>query len=515
MKLSIPRLAIAALLCAAASNPSLAAIEYANITGGRVQGEVHDGLASFKGVPFAAPPLGALRWRVPQPVVAWSGVRKADTFAPPCIQSWSDTTSPNLPSEDCLYLNVWTAATTTKERRPVMVWIHGGGLSNGMSWQNLSYGTKLAPEGVVLVTIAYRLGALGFLAHPELSRESGKGSGNYGLFDTVAALKWVHANIAQFGGDPSRVTIFGGSSGAHIVSLLAGAPVAKGLFQRAIAQGGVGFYPRFRRYPRPLTDAEHLGEDFFKSLGVSDLKSARSLPADTILKAPAPEPSGFDLTIDGELIVGSNEDLFQGARFNDTPILIGFTTDEVGADPPKYVAEWMESVIGGSGCKEAQSAVAKAYPRTNDAATSMLRYLYRDFYVGWPTWEWARLQTIKGHNRAYVYIFDVHGPEQPFGAWHATEYPFVFGNFPKPPTPQNAAVSALMRQYWINFAAHGDPNGPGLPIWKAFDEESQMAMIFGESSHSQALPNITGLKALDALLRCEKPQGASANISSP
>jgi para-nitrobenzyl esterase len=499
-------LAIIVLLCAGAANPSQAAIEYAQITGGRVQGEVKDGLASFKGLPFAAPPVDALRWRVPQPVIAWRGVRKADTFARACIQPWADNPDPNLPSEDCLYLNVWTAAATAKERRPVMVWIHGGGLTNGMSWQNLSYGTKLAPEGAVLVTIAYRLGALGFLAHPELTRESGKGSGNYGFFDVVAALKWVQANIAQFGGDPSRVTIFGGSSGGHIVSLLAGAPAAKGLFQRAIAQGGVGFYPKFMRYPRPLADAENFGEDFFKSLGVSDLKSARSLPAEAILKAPDPGPSGFGSAMDGGLIVGSNEELFQQARFNDTPILVGFTTDEIGADPPKHLVEVMESVIGGSGCKEAQSAIAKAYPRTNDAETSMLRYLFRDFYVGWPTWEWARLQSAKGRHRAYVYIFDVHGPEHPFGAWHAAEYPFVFGNFPKPPTPRGEAVSALMRQYWVNFSAHGDPNGPGLPIWKAFDEESQMAMVFSDSSHSQPLPNVMGLKALDELLHCAKPQ---------
>jgi para-nitrobenzyl esterase len=498
-----PRLAMLIIFCVAAGNAARAAIEYANITGGRVQGEVKDGLASFKGLPFAAPPVGAQRWRVPQPVIAWRGVRKADTFARACIQPWADNSELKQPSEDCLYLNVWTAAAMAKERRPVMVWIHGGGLTNGMSWENLSYGTKLAPEGVVLVTIAYRLGALGFLAHSELTRESGKGSGNYGLFDTLAALKWVHANITQFGGDPSRVTIFGGSSGAHIVSLLAGAPAAKGLFQRAIAQGGAGFYPKVVPRPRPLADAERLGEDLFKSLGVSDLKSARGLPAGAILKASDQGwSSGFGSIIDGDLIVGSNEDLFQQGRFNDTPILVGFTTDEIGADPPPQTLESMESVIGRPGCEEAHSALAKAYPRTNDPETSMLRYLFRDFYVGWPTWEWARLQSIKGHNGAYVYLFDVHEPEHRFGAWHASEYPFVFGNFPKTPTPRDEAVSALIRQYWINFAAHGDPNGPGLPVWKAFDEESQMAMIFDDPSHPQPLPNIDGLKALDALLRC-------------
>jgi para-nitrobenzyl esterase len=503
MKRSYPRLAIMIIFCVAAANSARAAIEYANITGGRVQGEVKDGLASFKGLRFAAPPVGALRWQVPQPVVAWNGVRKADTFARACIQPWADNPEPNLPSEDCLYLNVWTAAATAKERRPVMVWIHGGGLTNGMSWQNLSYGTKLAPEGVVLVTIAYRLGAIGFLAHPELTRESGKGSGNYGLFDTLAALKWVQVNIAQFGGDPSRVTIFGGSSGALIVSLLAGAPAAKGLYSRAIAQGGAGFYAKFARYPRPLGDAEMLGEEFFKSLGVSDLKSARALSAEAVLKAPDPKPSGFGVAIDGDLVVGPNVELFEQARFNDTPILVGFASDEVGATPPPRLVNILESAITRSGCENAQNAIAKAYPHPNAAERNTDRYLFRDFYDGWPTWTWARLQSIKGHNRAYVYIFDVHDAEHPFGAWHAAEYPFVFGNFPKPPSARDEAASALIRKYWINFAAHGDPNGPGLPVWKAFDDDSPMAMIFGDSSHTQCFPNIEGVKALDELMRCD------------
>ena len=498
--------------CVAAANSSLAAIEYANITGGRVQGEVKDGLASFKGLPFAAPPVGALRWRIPQPVIAWSGVRKADTFAPACIQPWAGNPSPRQLREDCLYLNVWTAAATAKERRPVMVWIHGGGLTNGMSWQDLSYGTKLAPEGAVLVTIAYRLGALGFLAHPELTRESGSGSGNYGLFDVVAALRWVQANIAQFGGDPTRVMIFGGSSGGHIVSLLAGAPTAKGLFQRALATGRASFYQNLDLIPPNLTPlpprqvAEKTGEDFFKSLGVSGLASARNLSAQTILDVLTSSQADLGTTIDGTLIVGSNLELFQQGKFNDTPILVGFSTDEAGATPPKVLVDWMDSVIARSGCKQAQAAIAKIYPRTNDPETSMLRYLFRDFYDGLPIWTWARLQSNLGHHRAYVFLFDVHGPDQPFGAWHAAEYPYVFGNFPKPPTLKDEAISALIRKYWINFAAHGDPNGPGLPVWKAFDEQSQMAMVLSDSSHSQQLPNLAGLKALDDILRCANPK---------
>src|SRR6202046_3411656 len=198
MKRWYPGLAILfVFFCVAAANSSLAAIEYANITGRRVQGDVKTAFASFKGLPFAAPPVGALRWRIPQPVIAWSGVRKADTFAPACIQPWAGNPSPHQLREDCLYLNVWTAAATAKARRPVMVWIHGGGLTNGMSWQDLSYGTKLAPEGGDLGTIAYRLRAWGVSAAPELTRESGSTSGNYGLLAPLAALKWGAGETGQ------------------------------------------------------------------------------------------------------------------------------------------------------------------------------------------------------------------------------------------------------------------------------------------------------------------------------
>jgi para-nitrobenzyl esterase len=282
------------------------------------------------------------------------------------------------------------------------------------------------------------------------------------------------------------------------------------LYQRAIALGGGGFYPNLNRIPAEISplpslrDAEKSGEEFLKALGVSELKSGRRLSADAILNAPNFAPAGFRPNIDGTLVVGSNVDLFQQGKFNDTPMLVGFTSDESGSTPPKILVDWMDSVIARSGCKEAQAAIAKTYPRTNDAETSMLRYLFRDFYVGWPAWTWARLQSTKGRNHAFVYIFDVHDPGQPFGASHAAEYPFVFGNFPKTPTPRDEAVSALMRQYWINFSARGDPNGPGLPVWKAFDKNSQTAMVFGDSSESRQLPNIKGLKAVDALLRCDR-----------
>lgn len=491
-----------------------AAIEYADITGGQVKGEVSNGLATFKGLPFAAAPVGPLRWKVPQPVVPWREIRVADTFAPACTQPWWE--EPNPSREDCLYLNVWTAAASSKERLPVMVWIHGGGLKGGMSWERLSYGNHLAREGVVLVTIAYRLGAFGFLAHPELTRESGKSSGNYGLFDVIAALEWVQANIAQFGGDPTRVTIFGGSAGGFAVGLLAGAPAAKGLYARAIAQSGSGFEPvpknnPERRFPPPHTlgSAEKDGRAFFKSLGVSDLKSARRVPAAAILRASrADERSAVGLAIiDGDLVQGFNIDLFQRQRFNDTPILVGFTSDEDGSPPGQASADSVQAEIGRWPCEDprTQAAIAAAYPHATDTqARTTIRHLYRDIEVAWPIWTWARLETTQGHNPAYVYVFDIHDREHPFGAPHASEYPYVFGNFPKTPTVHDAAASELMRKYWVNFATRGDPNGPGLPVWERFGEQSQAAMVFDERPVSRRLPDLEGLQALDGILRCSR-----------
>ena len=247
------RLLVITLLCWAV--PSQGQIETAKVTGGDLRGIVKDGVASFKGVPFAAPPVGNLRWRAPQPVQSWSGVKEAYNFAPGPIQEPFTAAlicCPTNLSEDCLYLIVWTPAKTPREKLPVMVWIYGGGFANGMTSQPMYDGHKLARKGVVLVTVAYRLGPLGFLAHPELSRESGKGSGCYGLQDQVAGLRWVKQNIAQFGGDPSRVTIFGESAGAISVSMLTVVPAARGLFHRAIAPSRRAA-PRWHRCSRPTS----------------------------------------------------------------------------------------------------------------------------------------------------------------------------------------------------------------------------------------------------------------------
>lgn len=497
------------LVTAAAENTALASIESAAVTGGTVQGQGVDAVGVFKGIPFAAPPVGDLRWQVPQPVISWQGIRSAREFAPACIQSWIPQGAPPS-SEDCLYLNVWTTAASSMERRPVIVWIHGGGLAGGMSWEKVADGTNLAREGAVVVTIAYRLGALGFVAHPELTRENGKTSGNYGLHDMVAALRWVRDNIAQFGGDAARVLMIGGSAGASSISVLAASPQANGLYSRAAALGGAIFMPgspidpKYQYYYPALADYERKGEELFAQLGVSDLKAARALPASTILKATDGWPAKYSIIRDGDLVLGYNQQLFQQRRFNDTPILIGYTSDEVGAPPGTTLAS-ARANLRTLPCRHTLDALLAAYPRlvSDEQTRTVLSQAYRDQSIGWATWTWAQLQTANGHSAVYAYFFDIHGRDRPNGAPHAAEYPYIFGNFQNAHTRSDLTASAMIRQYILNFAAHGDPNVPGLPQWDRFEETTQRVMVFDRVFHSGEWPNLAALQALTPYLKCD------------
>ena len=245
MSRTLSRMALAGV-AALSLGTAFAQINTATVTGGQVAGVVSNGVAAFKGIPFAAPPLGDLRWKAPQPVVAWSGIRKADAYGPSCMQDANFASifgAPPAIGEDCLYLNVWTPAKSPAEKLPVMVWIYGGGFVGGMTSVPAYDGTHLAQQGVILVSVAYRLGVFGFLAYPGLSQETGKGSGNYGLLDQIAGLKWVKANIAAFGGDPARVTVFGESAGGLSVSMLAASPHARGLFHGVISERNRAFFP--------------------------------------------------------------------------------------------------------------------------------------------------------------------------------------------------------------------------------------------------------------------------------
>ena len=300
------------------------------VEGGLVQGTSDSGITVFKGIPFAAPPVDDLRWRAPQPVSKWDTVLQADTFAPGPIQGWNP---PSGKSEDCLYLNIWTPAKYSNDRIPVLVWIYGGGFNGGSTAEPNYNGEHLARKGVVLVSIAYRVGHLGFLAHPELSAESPNHvSGNYGLLDMIAGLQWVQKNIAAFGGDPNKVTIFGESAGGIAVSMLCASPLAKGLFHGAISQSGGSFGPpRPTTYPgenmKRLPDAEEDGLAYAKSAGVSSIAELRNIAADSLPKGGFGKGMAWPI-IDGWVIPDDQYKLYEAGRFNDTPILVGYNSDE-------------------------------------------------------------------------------------------------------------------------------------------------------------------------------------------
>jgi para-nitrobenzyl esterase len=491
--------ALALILCAAV--PAIAQISTAKITGGIVEGVVSDGIAAFKGVPFAAPPVGNLRWKSPQPVNPWTGVKKANEFGPGPMQDTefgAKLGGPQKVSEDCLYLNVWTGAKKAGEKRPVMVWIYGGGFGIGMTSTPWYDGANFAKKGIVLVSVTYRVGPMGFLAHPELSKESGKGSGAYGIQDQIAGLRWVKENIAQFGGDPSNVTIFGESAGGISVGMLASSPMAKGLFQRAISESGGNMAP-----PRTsLKQAEEQGKAYLSKLGANDIKAARALSADAIQKETKGMGSFWPIP-DGETIVENPYEVFEAGKFNDTPILIGTNSDEGGLFATgKTTSAAFEKMIR-SGYAAAAEAILKAYPHSTDAeATKSNKDIFRDSTFAWPTWAWARLQSKNGKHRAYVYYFDHRTPTSPEGANHASEISYVFGNlgginpFGASNGPEDKTLSEMMSSYWINFAKNGDPNGPGLPVWPAFDTKEQ-TMFFDKTPSARPHPNLEKIKAFD------------------
>lgn len=481
---------------------------------GLVQGAVEDGITVYKGVPFAAPPLDNLRWRAPQPPLPWKGVRKAGTYAPGCMQNQIVNQAlglePVATSEDCLYLNIWTPAKSPRERHAVMVWIYGGGFSIGATSLPQYDGEKLAKKGVVLVSVAYRLGELGFLAHPELSAENNGHSGNYGLLDQIAGLRWVQRNIAAFGGDPDRVTIFGESAGGIAVSMLAASPLAGGLFQRAISESGGSLAPaRLAREGGenvpPLSLAERNGVKFLAKLGAASIADARKMPAEQILKNSPPGLGGSWPTFDGYVLPGDEYDLYAAGRYNDTPVLIGTNSDEGALFVASTTLPAYQAAVR-SGYGEYADKILAAYPADSDAqALRSDRDLARDSTFGWSTWTWARLQSRTGTGKVYVYYFS-HRPQYPneprykdWGAAHGAEISYVFGNFTKamPPTAADTALSEEVSSYWTNFAKAGNPNGKGLPQWPVFSKADARVMNLNDPSKAIAVPNLDKLKALD------------------
>src|SRR5215475_9259289 len=412
---------------------ALADITQAKVTGGAVSGTTENGISTFKGIPFAAPPVGDLRWKAPAPVKPWSGVKKADAFANACMQPPHSQGNTAPVSEDCLYLNVWTPAKAATEKLPVIVWVHGGGFVGGSTSIPLYDGSGYARKGVVLVSLAYRLGQYGFMASPELSRESGHGSGTYGIQDLIAGLKWVHANIAAFGGDPGNVTIFGHSAGSAAVSFLAASPLSKGLFHRVIAMSGASFAPLvsseqggFGMSIPTLATAEATGSSFLSKLGAKDIAAARKLSADTIQAA-----TGAGLTFrpvaDGYVLSSDMPTLYRQGQFNDTPVLLGHTSDETlafGGGKPVTPADFEKQTREQFGPQA--EALLSAYPHATDAdAARAARHVRNDTSFGWNMWTWAREQSEHGQGKVYSYYYDNHGP-QAEGSGHGSDVPFHF-----------------------------------------------------------------------------------------
>ncbi len=484
---------------------------------GWLRGLTQGGLTVYEGIPFAAPPLGRLRWRSPRPAQRWSGVRLADHFGPTCMQDTRGEFGPGMRplhvSEDCLYLNVWTPAKSAHAALPVMVWIYGGAFSSGSTAMPLFDGARLAQHGVVVVSIAYRVGPLGFLALPALSAESTHhASGNYGLLDQIAGLRWVKRNIAAFGGDPRRVTIFGESAGAISVSILAASPLAHGLFQGAISESGGSFGPT-RTPPAPgeniqtLRSAERQGLAFEHRLGARTLEQLRQLPAKLIERAGS-RPAQFWPVLDGRVIVGDQYTLYRERRYNDTPILIGTNSDEgalFGTPPTRR--DYFNEVRTRFG--PYADELLKLYPASRSAWRQSSMNLMRDAGFAWHTWAWGRLQAKTGGSKVFMYYFD-HIPPRPadspwkhaIGAVHSEEITYVFQHLNQSPNLPWSAVdhrlSDDMATYWTNFAKYGNPNGPGVPHWPAFTIRRPAVLHFTDAPRVGGVANLKDLEALNA-----------------
>ena len=466
-----------------------------HVDGGTLEGVAgaKPGVRIFKGIPYAAAPVGELRWAEPRPVVKWSGVRIADHFGPRCMQApvyndmiFRDTGS----SEDCLHLNVWTPAKSPTERLPVMVWIHGGGFQAGASSEPRQDGEVLATKGVIVVSINYRMGIFGFLAHPDLTKASPHhASGNYGLMDQWQALRWVHQNIKAFGGDANRVTIFGESAGSFSVCALMASPLSRDLIAGAIGESGAFFGPTLAA--KTLSAAEEQGVKFAASQA-GDLVALRAMPAEKLLTASRSQQSmSFNPIVDGYFFPTAPAEIFAAGKQSHVPLLAGWNSDEMPY-PVLMAKEKMttERLAGQLRDKYASetAAMQAAYGATNDEeALQAARELSSDQFIGYSTWKWIDVQARTGGKPVYRYSFTRVRPAKPgakmgaldasqLGAVHASEIEYVFGALDSNKEfdwkPEDYKVSELMQTYWTNFAKTGDPNGAGVPKWGAYTSKN-------------------------------------------
>lgn len=485
-------------------------VQAVHVQQGELEGQAVNGVTRYLGIPYAAAPVGELRWRAPQPAAPWTGLRHADHFGPNCQQApapggfraWTGEYLIKGPvSEDCLTLNLWvppapaassapalpgavTAPAKPPKPLPVLVWVHGGAFINGGATVPVYDGEHLAAKGVIVVTVNYRLGVYGFLSHPALRKENpDNASGNYGLLDQVAALRWVHDNIAAFGGDPQRVTLAGQSAGAAAVHHLIASPLAKGLFQQAIAESGSGMG---LRVPDGAA-ADAVGTRLADKAGASDLAALRRLSPEQLDKAAS--GLAFGPSVDGLVLPAAG---YVGRNTNDVPVLTGLTADEGSSMADTYGAATPESFA--ATLRQRYGALApefaKLYPAsTAEQAGSAQVQLDRDRGLA-STWQWAARRMAASTQPVYLYLFShvEPGPEAArYGAFHSSEIPYVFGTLDKALRPfadEDHALSRIVSGYWVNWIAHGDPNWLGLPAWPRARAGAPLMLRIDTQSHA-------------------------------
>jgi len=483
---TICALAIAALALSgsAAAKSGPLAVKTAQ---GKVAGKlINEGkVRAFLGLPYAAPPVGDLRWKAPAPPAAWKGVRDATTFGHHCVQSrvFADMIFPDAgPSEDCLVLNVYTPATAkASSKLPVMFWIHGGGYAGGAGSEPRHDGDALPTHGVVLVTINYRLGVMGFLTTDELVKEGQGHAGNYGLLDMVAGLEWVRANIAQFGGDPANVTIFGESAGSFAVSTLMASPLAQGLFQKAIGESGAAFGRLLGS--GSLGESAAAGQKWAEGLGAESLSDLRTIPAEKLIEAAGKQGAPrFAPVVDGRLLVEPVPATYAAGKQAHVPLLAGWNRDESPAlAKNRTAANWTEYATEHFGIHADE--FLKAFPGTTDEEAVRSATAYgADLFIGLGTWKWIEAHAKTGESPVYRYHFELAAPPSKFHsgsfAFHSDDIEYVFGSLDTRPgaewRPEDRTLSEQMMRYWTNFARTGDPNGEGLPLWPRYDKTQQV-----------------------------------------